>query len=172
MTTITQDRLKTLLDYDPETGVFTRKVSVSNARADREAGGLDRANGYVRIRLDGVRYKAHLLAWLYQYGCWPLAQVDHINRVRHDNRIANLRLVTPAQNAQNRKLQRNNASGHRGVYWHRQRNKWAALIAHQHKSIHLGVYDTFQDAVNARLAAEKRFFTHSPVAHANNPVFT
>jgi hypothetical protein len=95
MTTTKQDklaaeRLRERLRYDGGTGVFTRRVGSGHARAGEIAGSVH-STGYVRIGIDGGKYTAHRLAWLYVHGVWPSDQIDHINRNRSDNRIANLR---------------------------------------------------------------------------------
>lgn len=93
----TQSELHSILDYDPETGYFTRK--------DRGRGRLpDRSQHkrYVRVKVKGVSYKAHILAWFYVYGVWPQGQIDHIDRVPFNNAISNLREVSPLENAKNK----------------------------------------------------------------------
>ena len=87
---LTAERLRERLHYDAETGVFTRRFGSGHARAGDMAGTVHRT-GYVRISIDGGKYTAHHLAWLYVHGVWPSDQIEHINRKRSDNRIANLR---------------------------------------------------------------------------------
>jgi hypothetical protein len=87
---LTAERLRERLHYDAETGVFTRRVGSGHAHAGDMAGSVH-STGYVRIGIDGGKYTAHCLAWLYVHGVWPSDQIDHINRNRSDNRIANLR---------------------------------------------------------------------------------
>jgi hypothetical protein len=87
---LTAERLRERLRYDAETGAFTRRVGSSNARAGDMAGSVH-STGYVRISIDGGKYTAHHLAWLYVHGVWPSDQIEHINGKRSDNRIANLR---------------------------------------------------------------------------------
>jgi hypothetical protein len=87
---LTAERLRKRLRYDAETGLFTRRVGSGHAHAGDMAGSVH-STGYVRICIDGGRYTAHRLAWLYVHGVWPSGQIDHINRNRSDNRIANLR---------------------------------------------------------------------------------
>tara|TARA_R110002126_G_C10195847_1_gene476394 strand:- start:25 stop:531 length:507 start_codon:yes stop_codon:yes gene_type:complete len=112
---VSQDRLKELLNYDPITGIFTRiKRSSNNDVIGKSVGSSDCSKGYLRISIDGVRYKAHRLAYLYMTGDWPLEVVDHINGVKHDNRWCNLRPATLSQNGSNRSVVRNKL-GLRGV---------------------------------------------------------
>jgi len=87
---LTAERLRERLRYDAETGAFTRRVGSGHARAGEMAGTVH-STGYVRITIDGGKYTAHHLAWLYVHGVWPSDQIEHINRKRSDNRIANLR---------------------------------------------------------------------------------
>ena len=159
---MTQDELKALFFYDPETGIFIRrKWRSSNALPGSPAGSVQN-KGYIVIWVDGRRYMAHRLAWVYVYGEWPDKQVDHINGVKSDNRIANLRLASNAENQQNLKPTSANKSGVIGVMWHKAANKWQASIVVERKTIHLGLFSHFDDAVEARYNAEKRHHTHSP----------
>lgn len=117
--------------------------------------------GYVRACVDGVLYYAHRLAWLHHHGEWPAEQLDHINGDRQDNRIANLRLASQLENHQNRKLQRNNVSGHPGVYF--EKGRWRARIKVQQKYRHLGTFDTFEEARAARIFAKEAMHQFNPV---------
>ena len=155
---ITAERLQELLHYDQETGIFTRKVSTAHNVKVGDVAGCPDGHGYLLIRLQSRRYKAHRLAWLYIHGSWPNDQIDHINRNRSDNRIANLREVTNKQNGQNRSTQSSNTSGHPGVYWYKPYSKWRAQIMHNQKLIHLGYFATIEEALSARKAAEKFYW--------------
>src|ERR1700719_1662744 len=105
---IDDDRLRELLSYDPETGVFRWLVRKrQNVKAGDVAGSFDGC-GYCKISIDRRAYKAHRLAWLYMTGEWPPAEIDHINMNRADNRFANLRLATRHQNMANQRLYANN----------------------------------------------------------------
>jgi hypothetical protein len=155
MSELTQAILKSLLTYDPETGVFTWRVS----RGTRCAGSLAGANsqGYIRIKLSGVQYMAHRLAWLYVNGNLPTLEIDHINRLRNDNRIENLRLATHSQNTRNANIRTDNKTGVRGVSWHKQSRSWYAYVHNGHKRVGLGYHKTFGAAVAARTEAEERY---------------
>jgi len=156
---LSQERLKSLLNYDQETGIFTCLVSRGrNAKVGSIAGTVD-PKGYVRIKIDGQQYKAHRLAWLYVYGDLPPDQMDHINRIKTDNRIGNLRLATQAENQQNRSMRSDNTSGHIGVSWYKSAEKWQAQIRINHKQINIGYFANLQDAIAARKAAEIKYFT-------------
>lgn len=156
---LSQERLKSLLHYDPETGVFTWRVSARNSvKVGSVAGCLD-THGYVVIRIDRKSYKAHRLAWLYLHGNLPPKQLDHINRDRSDNRLCNLRLATSAENNQNRSLSTKNTSGHIGLCWKKQTQKWHAHICINRKITHLGYFTDLTEAIAARKAAEVKHHT-------------
>ena len=155
---ITQARLKELLHYDPETGIFTRiKSYCSRAIAGTAAGSKD-SNGYLRIRLGGA-YAAHRLAFIYMTGKYPNV-IDHINGNPSDNRWINIRSVTRAENAKNQKIGVRNSTGSLGVYWVAEGKKWRSKIKVGGKQINLGLFSNINDARAARLAAEKKYNFH------------
>lgn len=154
---ITQARLRELLHYDPNTGVFTRLVAKGTAKVGDVAGGI-RKDGYINISVDGSPYLAHRLAWLYVHGVWPPAHTDHIDLDRQNNRIANLREATSSQNIANTRRRQRNTSGVKGVYWSRIRRKWIAQIGYQKRVLNLGGFDNIEEARRARVAAEIRLF--------------
>ena len=158
---LTAEKLRELLHYDPETGIFTRKVRTSSRiKIGDVAGCLSSRDGYLRIAVLSRDYLAHRLAWLYVYGNWPEDQIDHINRNRSDNRISNLRGVTNKQNLQNASKYSHNTSGHTGVCWHKQCSKWVAQIAHNRKHLSLGCFATIEEAIAARKAGELKYWGH------------
>lgn len=150
---LSRDEVLEMLNYDPETGVFTRRLAKGPAKVGDIAGSKD-SYGYVQIRLRSKIYLAHRLAWLVTYGYWPENQLDHINRDRADNRVSNLREATHAQNLQNRAVQRNNKSGFIGVSWYPKYSKWMACIGINGKSKTLGYFDS-PEAAGAAYAAAK-----------------
>lgn len=156
MKTLTQDTLKSLLDYNAETGWFRWRVNYGNRLPGALAGYLH-PRGYTRIRVFKRTFDAHRLAWFYVYGVWPKDEIDHINRVKNDNRIVNLRCVSRSANIQNSSLRRDNTSGVKGVCWHTHSGKWAARITVNHKRMQLGVFDKLEDAVKARKDAEIKY---------------
>lgn len=137
---ITQEELKELLHYDSETGVFTWITSPNRRmKAGSIAGALQ--NGYVVIKVKGYTYyRAHKLAFLYMTGEFPSDQVDHVNRVKNDNRWENLRQCTHQQNTFNRKRRTNTSSGYNGVYRDGTSNKWTAGITVSGRYIRLGLF--------------------------------
>lgn len=160
---LTQSELKEILNYDPDTGIFTRAKPMG--RFNRYKIGSEiwtHHEGYKRIFLFKRQYYAHQLAWLYIHGVWPSSEIDHINIVKHDNRIINLRLVTRSQNIQNIRLQSNNTSGFKGVSWWA--NRWWASIGLDNKRIHLGAFINLDDAIAARKQAEEQYHSHRVVA--------
>ncbi len=155
---LTAEQLRSILDYDQETGIFTWKVRAANRVKAGDAAGSLGGDGYLQISVQSRRYQAHRLAWLHFHGVWPEDQLDHINRNKTDNRLVNLRDVTQKQNMQNRSKPSNNTSGHPGVSWNKRLSKWQAKIEHNRKQIHLGYFSILEEAVAARKAAEKLYW--------------
>ena len=145
---LTQARLKELLAYDPATGLFTW-LKARGTKPKNAVAGSRRAKGYIAISVDRKLHLAHRLVWLYEYGCFPDGELDHINRIPSDNRRVNLQVVTRNQNTQNSRLGRNNVSGHRGVGWDIQHQKWRARISVNDVCIYLGRFDTLEAAIAA-----------------------
>lgn len=154
---LTQERLRELLDYDPDTGNFTWRKPCnrfSQIKAGDPAGCIH-PRGYVHIKIEGSAYKAHRLAWLYVYGRWPNPAIDHINRVKTDNRISNLRETDQLGNMQNKGIYRNNKVGYIGVS--RARNgRYVAQLQVAKKNRHLGVFDTPELASEAYQLAKSQ----------------
>lgn len=150
---LTQSRLKELLSYDPTTGFFIRKIDYSCGKAGALAGA--KKNGYLSIMLDRKEYFAHRLAWLYEYGYFPENDIDHINRIKTDNRIDNLREVSKACNRVNSKQNSNNTSGITGISFIKARSTWRSSIKINGKSYNLGSFIDYAEAVCFRLAAEQ-----------------
>lgn len=142
MTELTPEYLRSVLSYDPATGEFRWKKTWHN---NKKAGTIC-FYGYVIIKLDDVKYRAHRLAWAMHYGEFPTQYVDHINGNRSDNRIENLRLVTFNQHSANKSIQSNNKLGVKGVSYCPQRNKYCAYIKANGKQKNLGRYDTVEEA--------------------------
>jgi len=156
---LTAEYLRSILNYDQETGIFTWKVSTSSRVKAGDVAGCPDGQGYLQISVQSRLYRAHRLAWLYACGEWPKLDIDHINRNRSDNRISNLRDVSRKQNGQNASKPSSNTSGYTGVSWHRRRSKWQVKITHSYKMIHLGYFSILEEAIAARKAAEKLYWS-------------
>lgn len=152
---ITADELRRLLAYDPDTGVFVWMVRPARRVTVGAVAGCTDAKGYRSIQIDGTQYYAHRLAWLHVHGVLPVADIDHINGDRSDNRMCNLRAATRVENSANRGANRNNTSGHKGVSWHKRDLKWRAKIAVGGIHRHLGYFDTAKEAHAAYCEAAK-----------------
>jgi hypothetical protein len=151
---LTQERLKELLNYDSETGIFTRKTSIAGHKAG-SISGASQNKGYIQMYVDGKNYLAHRLAWLYVYGCFPKYQIDHINRNKKDNRIVNLRDVSNSINQHNNTLRSHNTSGTTGVMFSQKRKHWVSQIHIDNKRIYLGTFKDKEMAIQARKNYEK-----------------
>jgi hypothetical protein len=158
---LTHIRLRQVLRYNRRTGVFTWIESAPGRKLGRRAGSSAGKNWYRQIVIDRETYLEHRLAWFYVTGRWPIHQVDHKNRIKHDNRWRNLRSATQKQNAENVNVRRHSGSGVKGVHWDSSRQKWQAYIGHRHQRLHLGRFASLKAAVAARKRAEQRLFTHA-----------
>lgn len=145
---LTQEYLKTHLSYSPETGLFTRIKANGTAHIGDIAGTLSKT-GYIYISLNNKSYRAHRLVWLYLYGHFPECLIDHINGIKYDNRLENLRLCNKEQNGFNSKIQVRNKFGLKGVK--QVGNRYAAKVTHNYKTIHLGMYSSPEEAHQAYL---------------------
>jgi len=164
MELLTQERLKELLEYNPDTGIFIWRKTRGGAHKGRVTG-RHKCNGYLEIKIDYRLYRAHRLAWLYIYGKFPNNLIDHINCVTDDNRIANLREATNSQNQMNRKGFKNNKSGYKGVSFHKKANKWKAQISINNVNTYLGSFDNKEDAAEAYRKASA--LLHGDFAYSN-----
>lgn len=154
---ITQLRLKELFDYNPETGILTRILSV---RGSRNKAGSNTSRGYLSICVDYKQYLIHRLVWLYVYGSFPITQIDHINGNKSDNRLMNLREANNKENSENIKLYSCNKSGYRGVIQDKRTGRWVARVRHFNEDIHVGVFDTAIEASIAVKSKRDELFTH------------
>lgn len=153
---ISVERVRELLSYCDDTGVFVWKKSPCYADKTGDVAGHVNKKGYIEIQIDGSRYNAHKLAWLYVYGVLP-AEVDHANGIKSDNRIANLRVCTFNQNQHNKGLQKNNTSGVKGVNWEAQTGKWRAGLAVNKKHKTIGRFSSLDEAAAAIRAAREKY---------------
>lgn len=147
---LTQEKVKELFHYEPDTGNLVWRFDRGACKlAGKIAGGLSR-EGYLRIGINGKLYSAHRLIWLYVHGACPVEDIDHINGVKNDNRLTNLREATRAENSQNlRKPRSHNKSGFLGVTAHQ--GKWRARINFSGNDRYIGTYDTPEEAHSAYL---------------------
>ena len=152
-----QDRIRQLLDYDPDTGFFTWKIFRRwSAPVGGKAGHLN-SKGYMKITIDSIEYQAHRIAWKYMTGEDPIYQIDHIDGVKLNNRFSNLRQATNEENQKNIGKQKNNTSGQKGVTYTKKKKKWMARIGVKYKRIFIGEFEKFEDAVSAYKVAAKKY---------------
>jgi hypothetical protein len=166
---LTQDRLKGLLKYDPDSGQFTWLVSRGKAVAGSEAGTFTH-EGYRQIRMDGTCYRAHRLAFLYMTGEFPPEAIDHIDGQRANNRWKNLRAVSIAENQRNQRRRKVSESGFNGVSWDSGRSRWRAAIEVGGRNKHLGRFEHKDDAILARMEADLKYGFHEN--HGSEPCLT
>jgi hypothetical protein len=161
---LTAKYLREILNYDPRSGIFTWAIErrPSPFKPGDRAGCIA-AKGHIAIRIDGWTYKAHRLAWLYMTGEWPKDQIDHMNGIPDDNRFENLRECNNAENCQNQGVRSNNTSGVHGVWWSKTHRKWQTRISVNMKSIHLGFFDSLEEAGAAYAKAKIKHHIDSPV---------
>jgi len=150
--TLTYGRLRELVEYFPETGVFVHKITRGRAVAG-EVAGVKRKDGYILLCLDNEKILAHRVAWFYMNGEWPAEVIDHINGNPRDNRIANLRPATYWQNSANSGLRSTNKSGFKGVSWVKEKKKWTARLMVNSRFHNLGYFDSKEEAGLAYKAA-------------------
>lgn len=145
---LTHSRVLELFDLDAERGVLTRKVRTTNSvRVGDPVGTL--SNGYLRARVDGCHVSVHRLIWFYVNGVWPVEEIDHINGIKSDNRIANLREASRSQNNRNCPVRSDSSTGLRGVCWNNGRSSYRVAIRINGRRVLLG---TFHDAEQAHAA--------------------
>lgn len=159
------DYLRQRLRYEPDTGkLFWRAHPHMAARwnsrhAGREAGAV-KASGYRIVCVANRMYRAHRLIWAMQTGRWPEGDVDHEDHQRANNKWANLRETTRKDNCRNAKRSKRNTSGTTGVCWDARRRRWFAQITPDRRNINLGYFQSKDDAIQARKAAERTFGFH------------
>lgn len=162
------ERLRYLFDYDRETGLATRLVTVAtNARVGDVAGSVQ-SSGHLIVWIDGRSYLVHRVVWAIHYGKWPTDQIDHVNGIKTDNRISNLREATHAENMRNRGMLRSNTSGVIGVCWHKASQKWQAYIRSGFRIWHLGLFDDLDRAAEEVAWWRKTFFGEFAPDHSRS----
>ena len=160
---LTQQQLKKYLHYNKDTGIFTRIGTTNKIRANsigKPAGGIN-SDGYIKIRILNHRLSGHKLAFLYMLGSMPDGEVDHLNHDRSDNRWVNLRAVNKLHNQHNRSINSNNSSGANGIRLSIRDNYWHAYIMVHRKRIFLGSFKDKNEAICARLHANRLYKFHA-----------
>lgn len=151
---LSHETLTRVLDYDPATGVFVWKVDRGRStKAGSVAGTLNR--GYVQLSIEKKLYAGHRVAWFYVHKTWPANELDHINMVRDDNRMVNLREVTKTENNRNVGIKSHNSIGFKGVCKHK--DKFVAYITVNSETKYLGIFHTPEEASAAYAAASKLY---------------
>lgn len=140
-----KSRLDEFFQYDGTTGDLTWKKSKGCVRAGTIVKTTN-ADGYITVHFDGVSFLAHRIIWKMVTGCDPADEIDHINNIRRDNSWSNLRECDRCQNTSNSRTPITNSSGVKGVHYHIGHNKWHAKIRHKRSEIHLGYFDTIEEA--------------------------
>lgn len=150
---ITQALVKEYLDYDPQTGelIWIKKPS-KRANLRTRAGSLVSTTGYRSIALFGKSYPEHHVVWLWYHGYWPKQQLDHIDHIRNNNRISNLREVTVGENARNRTRRQNTRTDEAGIWFNRISKRYVAEITKDGKKVYQASFVDIEDAITARKA--------------------
>jgi len=160
--TLTHDRLTSLLNYDPNSGIFRWAVLHGTKSTPGKIAGTISDRGYRRIAIDGKIYKASRLAWFHVYGHWPNYCIDHINGQKDDDRLINLRDITGAANMQNQhRPQSRNLSGYLGVS--KQGNRYLAIIQVNRKARYLGSFGDPESAHAAYVDAKRQIHPHGTI---------
>ena len=155
--TIDQKNVAELFNYNSDTGEIFWNV-IGKGRTKKKAAGTVTSNGYVGVLIDGTRYYAHRIVWFLHHKKWPQNQIDHINGIKTDNRIENLREATNSQNGKNYGENKSNTSGFKGVSFCKQTNRWRAVIKVDGKTKSLGRFLKKNDAIEKRKTAEILYF--------------
>lgn len=153
--TLTIERLKDVVSYDPETGHFTWLRRIAKIVKPGGQAGSPHRTGYRYLQIDGERIAEHRLAYFYMIGEWP-QEVDHRNLDKTDNRWNNLRAASISNNRWNRTIQSNNTSGYKGVSYHKTYRRWTAYIGYRGSVISLGRFGTAESAAAAYAEAADR----------------
>lgn len=149
-----------LFTYDREAGVLYWRIRDRNTIRRKYVAGSSKGtrDGYRQVNIKGKKYKAHRIIMMLCFGHIPEnAEIDHINHVRDDNRLCNLRFVTRSENRKNQSVSSKNTSGVTGVYFSKAKKQYVAQICVDWKVIYLGSYDTLEDAAEARRQADRKY---------------
>lgn len=165
----TEERIREKLRYEPETGkLFWKEIDAKNEWdlgyntrfANKEAGSIRTSGsrkGYREVYVCGKSMCSHRIAWLLYYGVWPDKEIDHINHIRDDNRICNLRLVDRLEQVRNSSRRKTNTSGVSGVSFQKSTGNWIAYVNHNRKRVHLGSFKTKEEAIEVRYKYQIEF---------------
>jgi hypothetical protein len=151
-----RDFIASVLEYNAETGVLRWKVSTSRCVRVGQVAGSVLPNGYLYVGIGGRRFLAHRIIWLLTNGEWPAGLIDHINGQKCDNRIANLRVCSHAENTRNSRTPRNNTSGVKGVSWDNAKKAWDVGIRMYGRNIRAGSFKDFEEAKRAIVELRQR----------------
>ena len=163
---LSASRLREVLNYDPETGIFVWIVNKGTRAKAGNVAGSPTSKGYIEIQIDGKEYLAHRLAFLWMKGAFPIQQVDHENGIHDDNCWLNIRKASNGENQQNIKIRCDNKSGFLGVSRNKDTGRWVAQITANGEKIYLGLFDTPEAAHAAYLAAKAKLHKFQPVPRA------
>lgn len=165
-TNLTATRLRELFNYDPKTGIFTRRIDAGRwgqIKAGTVAGGID-SEGYIAIRIDGCLHRCHRLAWLYMNGEWPRQMIDHRDGIRSNNIFDNLRDASRQTNQENMHgPMSSSTTGFLGVHFHKAAKKYEAFINVNGKKKYIGLFESAQSASEAYLKAKRIFHAGSTI---------
>lgn len=164
----TPERLRKLLRYEPDTGLFFWRERTPEDFSEKQRSKQHRCNtwnrryagkvafsaningGYLVGSVDALQFRSHRAAWAMYYGEWPNGNIDHRNGDTSDNRIKNLRNGSQSQNSRNCRLRKDSSSGHTGVHWHKAAGKWMVHGVGDGRRVYLGLFTDLDEAVTAR----------------------
>lgn len=153
---LNQKELNTLFSYNPYTGIVIRKTKPSGNTKIGGVVGTDNGRGYLKVMINQKGFFLHRVIWIMVYG-YIGEQIGHINKLKKDNRLVNLRCVNNIENNRNKNMLKNNTSGVTGVYMRKGSKNWYASIRVDWKLINLGTYKNKLDAITARKSAELKY---------------
>lgn len=148
------DLFHSLFEYHPDTGSLRWKTKKGRANIGDEVGWIT-IKGYREAKVNQVQYKVHRIIFMMMTGHWPDGEIDHKNGNKTDNSWINLRLCTHLENMHNQKMHSDNTSGITGVSWHKRIKKWQASIRHDNRTIHVGYFNSIEEARRARNEKEQ-----------------
>jgi hypothetical protein len=153
----TQDRLRELFDYIPETGDLVWRIRRGRSVAGKTAGTINPSDGYLQIGVDGKIYRAHRLVWIWHYRTVP-EMLDRRDTVKTNNRVWNLRPANQAQNEANKAINASDTSGYKGVFFDNQKRMWHSAIKVDGKTKHIGFFSDPKAASESYFRAAKTYF--------------